>query len=153
MAPRKDLTMKTSGKVVCALFFGGCVVGLLVLLGGGDLWKETPPKEPDTDTRQGDQDKPPDRAEKPPETPGKKASAREMAKAISLAEAVTIAEKIGKGQATKAERKDKPEVNFKIEVVSVDGYKNRVELTADGKVLEKKPEEKKTEEKKPAGKK
>ncbi|MBL8798606.1 MAG: hypothetical protein JNM56_32215 [Planctomycetia bacterium] len=69
-------------------------------------------------------------------------------KTISLGEAIGIAEKQAKGTAAKAERKDHPEVHFKIEVVGKDGAKTKVELTADGKQRAKKDDEDEPKKKK-----
>jgi hypothetical protein len=51
---------------------------------------------------------------------------------ITLAEAIAIAEKTGQGYAIKAERRDKPQLSFRVEVMGVDGQKRRIELNADG---------------------
>jgi hypothetical protein len=69
-------------------------------------------------------------------------------KAISLSEAINIAEKQAKGLAAKAERKDHPEVHFKIEVLDKEGAKIKVELGADGKKREKQDDDDKPKEKK-----
>jgi uncharacterized membrane protein YkoI len=62
---------------------------------------------------------------------------KETAKPISLIEAITIAEKVGKGQATKAERKGEgAETQFKVDVVGIDGTKVKLTLSAAGKVVE-----------------
>lgn len=56
-------------------------------------------------------------------------------KVLTMAEAVTLAERLGKGQAVKAERKDRPVPSFKIEVLGLDGVKRQIELRADGTQL------------------
>jgi hypothetical protein len=55
-------------------------------------------------------------------------------KVLSMAEAVAAAERAGKGTVTKAERRDRPDVYFKFELLGHDGQKQRVELNADGSV-------------------
>lgn len=87
--------------------------------------------------------KKPGAPEKKPTAPEKKAG-----KVISLAEAIAIAEKIGGGQATKAERKGEgEELHFKIEVEGKGGSKQKIELNANGSRRQeeepKKPEKKK----------
>jgi hypothetical protein len=148
-APGKDPTVKILGRLMFALFFALSVAGLLYVGLGTDLTSgapKEPTKENPTTNAEQTADKPKEPVNK--EDPAK-GTARLDVKAISLKEAIDIAEKLGKGQAVKAERKDKPEVCFKIDVVGPDGTK-KIELTADGKVKEKKPdEEKKPEEKKP----
>jgi uncharacterized membrane protein YkoI len=65
------------------------------------------------------------------------------AKIISLVEAIGIAEKTIRGEAVKAERKGEgAETHFKIEVLGKDGKKAKLELSGDGKPLEKKEEKK-----------
>jgi hypothetical protein len=77
----------------------------------------------------------------PPPVRAKGPGAGPAGKPISLVDAILIAEKVGKGQATKAERKDRPELSFKIDVLGLDGSKSKVELTGDGKVKDRKEDE------------
>jgi hypothetical protein len=70
------------------------------------------------------------RRDEPPPAPA--------AKAISLIDAIKIAEKQARGEAVKAERKgDGPELKFKVDVLTSDGKRTKVELTAAGKIIEK----------------
>jgi hypothetical protein len=153
--------VKTHGNVVFALLFALLMGGVLVGLGAGNFRGDAP-QTPQVDGREAAPGKPsPEPAEKPKEPAGKAAAARDAprlpaqpaVKVISLIEAITIAEKIGKGQAMKAERKDKPELSFRIELMDAEGVKNRIELTADGKLKEKKEDEPRGPDKKPGEKK
>jgi uncharacterized membrane protein YkoI len=54
---------------------------------------------------------------------------------VSMAEAVQIAEKLCKGLATRAERKDRPELTYKVDVTSWDNKSYQVEVAADGTVM------------------
>jgi hypothetical protein len=77
----------------------------------------------------------------PPRPEGRPAGPRPAGPAISLIEAVTIAEQLGSGQAIRAERKDKPEVSFKVDLLLPDGRRTKIDLTADGRVKEKKDDD------------
>jgi uncharacterized membrane protein YkoI len=62
---------------------------------------------------------------------------KEDVKPISLVEAITIAEKAGKGQATRAEVKGQgAEAQFRVDLVTKDGTRTRMTLSAAGKVVE-----------------
>lgn len=137
--------MVTLRKLLVPLSFALVVVGLLAWLSvGGD--RTDARGEPARDAVETAP------AKDPREKASKEASSRETSRVISLVEAIGIAEKVGKGQAVRAERRDRPELGFRIEVVGPDGSKIRIELTADGKVKEKKEDEHRTPEKKSAGK-
>jgi len=69
-------------------------------------------------------------------------------KAISLTEAIAIAEKVGRGQAVKAERKGEgADAQFKIDVVGRNDTRSKITLDAAGRVVE--PDRGKGTEKKP----
>ena len=67
-----------------------------------------------------------------------------------VTEAIVVAEKAPKASATKAERKDHPAVQFRIDVIDGTGNKSKVILDAGGKVvqIEKKDEDKDEKDKK-----
>jgi hypothetical protein len=63
--------------------------------------------------------------------------AKKKAKDISLTDAIRIAETVGKGECVKAERKSKDgQTEFKLEVLTRDGSKERLTLDPRGNVLQ-----------------
>lgn len=67
-----------------------------------------------------------------------RAVASDARKPLSMAEAVMAAERLGKGTVVKAERRDKPVVHYKFEVLGRDGQKRQLELNTDGSLRNEK---------------
>lgn len=149
--------MTTPKKIAFAVLFSLIVGGLLVWpgLGGGQQAEDDSPDKgsPGAD-KVAAKDPPKDRPkpEKPssertkPDLPRVDKGKAPRGKAISLAEAIIRAEELGKGMAVKAERKDRPVLSFKVDVLAPDGGRIKIELSADGKLLTKKEERKEPEE-------
>ncbi|MBL8797611.1 MAG: PepSY domain-containing protein, partial [Planctomycetia bacterium] len=117
-------------KALFALLVTASVVGLILALSPHDGDRGAASEgSPSTDA--------PPRVPRPPVAGGARAAGNSEAprlagQPITLAEAVAIAEKLGKGQAVKAERRDRPEVVFRIDLLDAAGAKSKVELNADG---------------------
>jgi hypothetical protein len=133
----EDTIMKAIGPLVFALLAAVIVGGLLMALSPAEspeVVKEDSPAKveprPAAATKLAETKPSPEKRE-PREV-------REpRGQAISLVEAIGIAEKLGKGQAVKAERREK---GFRIELTGAEG-KSRIELSADGKVLDRRSED------------
>lgn len=131
--------MKVLANVVFTLLVALGVSGMLLGLGARE--KDKPTTEAPPEQKEVVQPK----AKVEPEKP----APRETPRTLSLIEAITLAEKHAGAQAIKAERRDKPEVSFRIELLDKEGGRKRVELTADGKIRETKDEPKKPEKPEP----
>lgn len=131
--------MTTHRKLLFAGFLAIGITGLIVALNAS---QGTGQQTVEQSVVRADPPRPPQ--EKTPETnPGKAADAKAIPakeptktgpKVLSMAEAVVIAERVGKGYTMKAERKEKPSLTFKFEILSRTGQKVRVELDPDGTV-------------------
>lgn len=148
--------MTATRKLIFALVFAVSVGLLIIGLGTGygnkptqNVGDEVPPEQfTQSQNSQSGKDTTPAAPTQTPKVPSKEVPIKSGPKVLTMAEAVVIAERIGKGYTMKAERKDRPDISFKFEIMSIDGTKKRIELTADGQL---KPESKTTETK--AGKK
>jgi hypothetical protein len=128
--------VRNYGKILFALLVTVSVAGLILGLSPGDAKDDG--RQENGPTVAQPQHVPRPAAAAPVKTSTSQETVGLPGKSISLAEAVVIAEKLGKGQALKAERKDKPEIAFRIEVVGEDGQRSKIELTGDGQPKEKK---------------
>lgn len=142
--------MNTYRKVLFAGVFALAVTGLLVALNASQGDGQDPPNDPDKsiapiDPNKSSQEKKnlpakePATKESPAKTEeGKEPLAKEPTKTapkiITMAEAVVIAERVGKGYTLKAERKEKPALTFKFDILSRTGQKVKIELGPDGTV-------------------
>jgi len=126
-ADRGELVMAFFLRYLVAVGAAGLFVGLMVWIGAsfsmGDhrSGSAAPPGQTGRGTGSPD-----------PQSDSGEGGDRSGSKVLSFAEAVRTAERLGKGQAVRAERRDKPEVHFKIEVQGWDGMTRRIELAADG---------------------
>ncbi|MCI0683856.1 MAG: hypothetical protein L0Y71_17255 [Gemmataceae bacterium] len=67
---------------------------------------------------------------------GEKKKGKAGDQTISLSQAIDIAERVGKGEAVKADRKGTPDgFQFKVDIIRSDGRKSKILLSGAGKVL------------------
>jgi uncharacterized membrane protein YkoI len=126
--------MSKSKSIVLASVFALALVGVMLALRGGDAGNAANRGAP----APGDSTS--------PDAPTSQTKAAR--KTITLADAIAVAEKHAKGRAVKAELKEKPELCFKVEVMTWEGQKTKLELNADGSVRTSLTDDKKHHEEK-----